>query len=238
MEYIIIISILILSLIIIAIGLNIKIKDIKKIKELGFDTAMQDINNKIADNKQVCEEILNILGNKDVAIEESNDEKSQTCLYLVMQNKILLGNIKNTFVRIQTIAHECVHSVQNKKLLKFNFILSNFNILYFIIICFLTIFKISNKEVSNILLIGLIIIQFMFYIVRSFLETDAMIRAEYLSKEYLDKSCNLEETEADIIIEKYKQMNKIGIKLYNFTLACKSIVKPIVYCILVFYASN
>ncbi len=229
MEYIII---FITSLIIISIGLNIRIKDIKKIKELSYDKNMQDINNKIAGNKQVCKQILNILENKDVTIEEGKDEKSQTCLYLVMQNKILLGNIKDTFVRVQTIAHECIHSVQNKKILKFNFIFSNINILYFIIISLLAIFNVTNKETENILLVGLIIMQFIFYIVRSFLETDAMTRAEYLSKEYLNKSCDLTKDEQNMVIDKYKQLNKIGIKLYNFMLACKSIIKPIMYYIL------
>lgn len=233
MEYLIIIIILFVSLSILAIGLNIKIKDIKKIKEVGYDKSMQDINSKIKDNKQICAEILKMLDNKDVIIEESKDEKSQTCLYMVMQDKILLGNINDTFVRVQTIAHECIHSIQNKKLLKFNFILSNFNIIYFIMICLLIIFKVLNKETANILLFGLIIIQFAFYIVRSFLETDAMIRAEYLSREYFDRTCILTENEENMVIDKYNQINKVGIKLYNFMLACKSILKPIVYCGLV-----
>lgn len=233
MEYVIIIIILLAALIIIAIGLNIKIKDIKRTKELGYDTTMQNINSKISDNKQVCEKILNMIDNKDVIIEESQDENSQTCLYLVMQNKILLGNIKNTFVRVQTIAHECIHSIQNKKILKFNFLFSNLNILYFIICCLLVIFKAINRETANILLIGLVIMQFVFYIVRSFLETDAMTRAEYLAKEYLDKSCSLTESEENTVLDRYKQINKIGVKLYNFMLACKAIVKPIIYCLLV-----
>ena len=35
-----------------------------------------------------------------------------------------IANINKTCTRIQTIAHECVHSIQNRKLLMFNFIFS------------------------------------------------------------------------------------------------------------------
>lgn len=231
MEYIIIMIIVLVSLIIIKIGLDIKIKDIQEMKENSKDKSLSKITNKMPENKQICLEILNILDNQNVTIEECKE--SQTCLYMVMQNKILIGNIKDNFARIQTIAHECIHSVQNKKILKFNFILSHFNILYFIISCLLIAFKIVNKEITNILLIGLIISQFIFYIVRSFLETDAMIRAEYVSKEYIDKNIELLQEEKQLINNKYKQINRKGIKLYNFIIAFKVIIKVLILCLII-----
>lgn len=233
MEYLIIIILLILTIFILKIGLNIKIKDIKKIKELGLDRQNNGLTKDFPKNKEICENILEILNNKNVEIEELADKKSSTSLYLVMQNKILIANINNVFTRIQTIAHECIHSVQNKALLKFNFIFSNFNILYFIVILILAILKVTDKEVENILLIGLILMQFIFFAVRSFLETDAMTRAEYLAKEYVNKTKILTKENEEQLINKYKELNKIGIKLYNFTLACKFILKPIIYSIVV-----
>lgn len=232
MGYVIIIILMIFSTLILKIGLDIKIKDIKKIKEFRFDEESNQITKKLPENIEICKEILKILDNKDVNIEE---EKSTTSLYMVMQNKILIGNVKGISTRIQTIAHECVHSIQNKRILKFNFIFSNINILYFIIICILSIFNLTNKETNNILLIGLILMQSIFFIVRSFLEIDAMTKAEFLAKEYINKTKLLNDKEREKITNKYKEINKIGIKLYVFTLALQAIIKIIIYCLLLLF---
>lgn len=232
MEYIIIIVLMLFAILILKIGLNIKIKDIKRVKELGYNENTNKILKKFPDNSAICRDILEMLDNKDVKIEEAQDEKSTTSLYMVMQNKILIGNVNDSFIRIQTIAHECIHSIQNKTLLKFNFIISNINIIYFAIVCILTLFNVVNKEVSNVLLITLLLMQFIFFTVRIFLEIDAMTRAEFLAREYIDKTKLLSEKDAKTIADKYKEINKIGIKLYAFTLACQAIIKPIIYCIL------
>ena len=235
MEYVIIIVLMLFTILILKIGLDIKIKNIKKVKELGYDEKTNKILKHFPDNSIICKNILEMLDNKDVKIEEVQDEKSTTSLYMVMQNKILIGNVKDSFARIQTIAHECIHSIQNKTLLKFNFIISNVNIIYFVIVCILALFNVVNKEVGNILLIGLILMQFIFFVVRNFLEIDAMTRAEFLSKEYIDKTKLLSKKNAETIENKYKEINKIGIKLYTFTLACQAMVKPIIYCILLIF---
>lgn len=231
MEYVIIIVLMLFTILILKIGLDIKIKNIKKVKELGYDEKTNKILKHFPDNSIICKNILEMLDNKDVKIEEVQDEKSTTSLYMVMQNKILIGNVKDSFARIQTIAHECIHSIQNKTLLKFNFIISNVNIIYFVIVCILALFNVVNKEVGNILLIGLILMQFIFFTVRSFLEIDAMTRAEFLAKDYIDKTKLLSKTDAKTIENKYKEINKVGIKLYTFTLACQAMIKPIIYCI-------
>ena len=235
MEYVIIIVLMLFTILILKIGLDIKIKNIKKVKELGYDEKTNKILKHFPDNSIICKNILEMLDNKDVKIEEVQDEKSTTSLYMVMQNKILIGNVKDSFARIQTIAHECIHSIQNKTLLKFNFIISNVNIIYFVIVCILALFNVVNKEVGNILLIGLILMQFIFFTVRSFLEIDAMTRAEFLAKEYIDKTKLLSKKDAETIENKYKEINKIGIKIYTFTLACQTMIKPILYCIMLIF---
>lgn len=235
MEYIIIIVLMLFTILILKMGLNIKIKDIKEVKELGYDEKTNKILKHFPDNSIICKNILEMLDNKEVKIEEVQEEKSTTSLYMVMQNKILIGNVNDSFTRIQTIAHECIHSVQNKTLLKFNFIISNINMIYFAIVCTLALFNVVNKEVGNILLIGLILMQFIFFTVRSFLEIDAMTRAEFLAKEYIDKTKLLSEEDAETIENKYKEINKVGIKLYTFTLACQAMIKPIIYCVLLIF---
>lgn len=187
MEYLVIIILCVATILILKVGMNIKIEDIKKIKNMACNPKLTKISKKYPENKQICVEILQILKNGNVKIEETQNKKSQTSLYLVMQNKILIANIKDNFTRIQTIAHECIHSIQNKTLLKFNFIFSNFSNIYFLVICILAIFNITTIKILNILLVGLLLVQFIWLIVRSFLETDAMIRAEYLSNEYIKK---------------------------------------------------
>ena len=129
--YSVIIIILLVFLLVLKIGLNIKIKDVKRLKQLSQDKDLNKITNVFPKNKEICEEILEKLNNKNVEIEElGENSKSQTSLYLVIQNKIIIANIKDNFARIQTIIHECIHSIQNKKILKFNFIFSNISNLY------------------------------------------------------------------------------------------------------------
>ena len=231
MEYIVIIGLCIISIVILKIGMNIKVRDIKEIKNLRDETELINLTNKFPENKKICTDILEVLDNKNVKIEETKDEKSQTSLYLVMSNKILIANIKDNCTRIQTIVHECVHSIQNKTLLKFNFIFSNFSILYFVTICFIAIFKKQSKEVISILFTALFLIQFIWFVIRSLLEIDAMTRAEFITKEYIQKTKLLSKKEEKLIENKYKELNKIGIKLYTFTLACKAIIKVVIYCV-------
>lgn len=227
MEYAILIFILISTLIIIKIGLNIKIKDLQKIKQIAYSDENNNLIKDFPDNKQICKEMLKMLNNSTVTVEDAKDEKSKTSVYIVMQNKIIIANIDKTFTRIQTIAHECVHSVQNKVMLKFNFIISNINTIYFLAISILTISGKINNLAQNILLAILIALQFAFFTVRNLLETDAMIRAEALSKEYIEKTVSKEKTNK--IISKYKELNKVGIKAYTFMLIIKMIIKPVLY---------
>ncbi len=97
-------------------------------------------------------------------------------LYIVATNTILISNIKDTFTRVQTIAHECLHSIQNiKRMVMFNYIYSNIYIIYFIVLLVLALFgKIKNMllHVSILTILG-----FIYYIIRSYLETDAMIKS-------------------------------------------------------------
>ena len=231
--YFVIIIIFLVFLLVLKIGLNIKIKDVKRLKQLSQDNALNKITNVFPKNKEICEEILEKLNNKDVEIEElGEDSKSQTSLYLVMKNKIIIANIKDNFARIQTIAHECIHSIQNKKILKFNFIFSNISNLYFLIICILALLNLFSEQVLYCLLISLILIQSISFMVRSHLETDAMTRAEYVAGDYINEKNLLNKDDEEKIINTYKEINNIGIKLYNYILISKKVLGVIVLCIL------
>ncbi|MCI8486596.1 MAG: hypothetical protein HFJ20_05930 [Clostridia bacterium] len=229
MEYIFIIIISLISLIAIAFVYQIKIKDIKKIKEIGFSKELNNITDKLPENKEICEEILKqINNNSDVKIVE--DKNSKTSLYIAITNTISIANIKESFTRVQTIAHECIHSTQNRRILMFNFIYSNFYLLYFVSICLLTLFnKISNPMLQVFILT---LFSFIYYKVRSYLETDAMTRAPYVAKEYIEKSDVIKKEELDIVMKGYYTINKIGIKLVNFQVFTSCILKVVIYCAL------
>lgn len=225
MEYIIIIGILIITTLILFFIMQI---DFKKVKQISENKELIEITNKYPENIEICKIILNKLKNEKVIVEENND--STTSLYLVTSNKIIIANGKNLFTRIQTIAHECIHSVQNKKMLLFNYIYSNIYILYFILISILTIFKIINNgmlQVSILIILGTI-----YYFIRSMLETDAMIRARYLAKEYMEEYPKSTKEEIEKIIENYDEINEIGIKGSNLNLLVSTFIKIIIYCVI------
>ena len=94
--------------------------------------------------------------NKNVKIEEAKD--TGTSLYIAVTNKISIADMKNNYARIQTIAHECIHSCQDRRLLLFNFIFSNINIIYFIIISVLTILKVITNQSLQIAILMLLTI--------------------------------------------------------------------------------
>ena len=232
MEYI---AILIVLLVAIATILCILGFNIKRIKEISKNDEMLEIANKFPNNKDICKDILKMLKNEKVKIKENTDSKDKTSLYIAITDTIFIANIKDIFTRIQTIAHECIHSIQNRKMLLFNFIFTNIYALYFYIVLLFTIFRKVNYY--NIHIVSLIVMAFIQYVVRSYLETDAMTRAEYLSKEYMkeynkeNKVCKDEEIE--LLCNEQAKVNKIGIPAYNSILFIKAISKVIIYIIVV-----
>lgn len=231
MEYIITIAIIIISIILLKIGLNIHIKDIKKIKEIGYSKELNKIASKFPANKEICTKILEKLDNKKVKIEEEKDSK--TSLYIAISNKIIIADIKDTFTRIQTIAHECLHSVQNRTMLLFNFIFSNISLIYYLVAIFLVLFNVLDGFVFVQIYIGIGIIS---YVIKSYLETDAMTKAFYIAKEYMEEtakaSANITKEEVDILLDNIAKLNKIGIPLTNFYLIVGIMLKIIFLCIM------
>lgn len=228
MELIVVLIILIVVLIIGAIIFEL---NFKKLKEAGNNPKCDEIISKFPNNKKVCESILEKLDNNSVKIVENNDKTSS--LYIAISNTIFIANITKTYTRIQTIAHECLHSVQNRKLLIFNFIYSNVYILYFAISLILTIFNVFKNYELNIIILS--VLSFLYYLVRAYLETDAMTRAEFLAKEYLyeynEKNMVCTNEEVEELVNEYKRINRIGIPATNFILFANCSLKIIIYTI-------
>ena len=148
MELVIVLIVLVIILI---IGAFIFEVNLKKLKEAGNNKKCDDIVSKFPNNKEICEDILEKLNNKKVKITENNDKTAS--LYIAISDTIFIANISKTYTRIQTIAHECLHSVQNQKLLLFNYIYSNFYILYFILSVILTILGVFKDTKLQVIIL-------------------------------------------------------------------------------------
>ena len=224
MELIIII-VAIIAIIVVAIMMNI---NVKKLEKIALNPELNEIAKKYPNNKEICKSILEKLGNKTTKIEE--DEKSESTLYIAMQNKISIGNTHESFTRIQTMAHECLHSVQDRKMLIFNFVYSNIYLVYIFVICILVIIgKLPNEMMfSNILLI----ISFVYYVVRTFLENDAMIKAEYVAKEYMEEQGISSKEEIEKVVQGFKELNAGCIKGTDCSLFIKIMIKVVIFGVL------
>lgn len=228
MEYLIVIIVCIIFLIVLKFAWDIKIKDIKKLKEIGYSKELNEITNKLPANKEICQTILKKLNNETVIIKENED--NQTSLYLVLNNSILIANIKDTFTRVQTIAHECLHSIQNKRTLLFNFIYSNIYFIYFLCICILSVLKLNQHGMLHLFI--LTILGFIYYAIRSYLEMDAMTKAKYLAKEYMEEEGSLTQEEQKKILDNYEVINDIGIKMTIYKLIVNCTIKIIIYAVI------
>ena len=222
MEFIIIgiISLILLLVLKIIFGYNQK-----ELEKIAKNDELDDISKKYPENVEICKSYLKKLNNEKVEIEEN--EGAENSLYIVATNKIMIANIKKSYTRIQTIAHECLHSIQDKKLLWFNFIFSNIYILYFLIICILAIFRLLPYEMM--FLIGYLILSSVFLVVRGYLENDAMIKARHLAKEYMEEQKISSKQEIQKMVDEFDKINNIGIKSVNYYFFMEVMTKLFVF---------
>ena len=170
----------------------------KQIEEIAKNEELDGIAKKYPDNIDMCKEYLHML------------------------------NVKDSFTRIQTIAHECLHSIQDRKILLFNFIYSNIYMLYFITISILKLLNILPHEM--VFLVILITGGFVYYFVRSYLEDDAMIKARFLAKEYMENKKISSQEEINKMVQRFDKLNDMGIKSVNYTLWMTVIIEIIIFC--------
>lgn len=224
MENIVIISLSIISIIIMRKIFDI---NIKKIKNIGMNEQLNQIAEKYPKNKEICQKILRKLKNEKVKIEEK--EEAETTMYIAITDKILIANTKGSFSRIQTMAHECIHSIQPRRLLIFNFIYSNIYMIYYFIIILLIILKVLPNELLflNIYLIMSLI----YYMIRMYLENEAMFKAKHLAKEYMEEEKISSKEEREKVVEGFEELNKIGIKSVNYSTLTGILTKVVFFSI-------
>jgi len=225
MENLCVIVIIISTIILLKFVLKISLK---KAKELNENKKLEKLTDRFPENIEIAKEMLEMLNNKDVTIEQAKD--TNTSLYIVATNKILIADLKNNYARIQTIAHECLHSIQDKTLLLFNFIFSNISILYFIIISILTGCGIIKSTMLQIFI--LTIFALIKLLVRGYLEIDAMTKSRYLAEKYIDTKELLLENEKIELLNQYEEINKQGIPFTLFYIILNSLLAIIIYGII------
>ena len=83
-------------------------------------------------------------------------------------------------------------------------------------------------------LVSFVLIGMLFYAVRIYLENDAMIKAPFLAKEYMQGKgiSSLEEIEK--VMEGYDELNQIGIKAVNYKLFMGIMIKVFLLSIIFF----
>lgn len=228
MEFIVLLIIMILIYIVLRFMFDVNIKELKRI---GEDRELDELTQKYPENIEMCKWYLKKLNNENVKIEE--DKNSNATLYLVTSNKIFIANLKNSYTRIQTIAHECLHSIQSKKLLWFNFIFSNIYLVYFIAICILGVLNLLPIKMTFMAIF--VLFSLVYYAVRTYLENDAMIKARFLAKEYMQEKAISTQEEIDKIIAQYDCLNDIGIKCTNFKFLSNILLKVIILIVIFGY---
>ena len=228
MEFIILLIIVIVMYLILRFIFDF---NMKKIKELGEDKELDELTQRYPENMEICKWYLKKLRNENVKIEE--DKNSNSTLYLVMSNKIFIANLKESYTRIQTIAHECLHSIQSQKLLWFNFIFSNIYLVYFGVICILALLKVLPMKMTFLSIF--IVFSLVYYAVRTYLENDAMIKARFLAKEYMQEEAISTQEEIDRIVNKYDELNDIGIRCTNFKFLSSILIKVIILIVIFGY---
>ena len=228
MEVLIILLICILSLLMLGIIFKINIKNVKQI---GENKELDELTEKYPSNIDICKSILEMLNNKTVKIEENKD--SNTSLYIAISNKISIANVRGSFTRIQTIAHECLHSIQDRRILLFNFYFSNIYIIYFVIISLLAL--LGKLPYKMMFLSILIILGFIYYFTRSYLENDAMIKARFLAKDYMEKQNISSKEEIEKIVNEFDKLNIIGIRCINYNLFFNTIIKTMIFLVIILF---
>ena len=91
MEYLIVIGICIIFLVILKFAWSIKISDIKKVKKIGYDKELNEITNKLPENKEICKYLLKKLNNEKVQLKESQDK--QISMILLQEYKQWLMSV-------------------------------------------------------------------------------------------------------------------------------------------------
>ena len=78
----------------------------------------------------------------------------------------------------------------------------------------------------------LFLFSLVYYMVRMYLENDAMIKARYLAKEYMEEKQISTKEEIKKIVDGFDKINKIGIKSINYNMYLSVITRILIFSLI------
>jgi len=174
---------------------------------------LSNISDKFSSNDLVAKQMLELLNNKTTKIKVDNDIKNN--YYVFLTDTIYLSNKevnKNGYQRICVMAHECIHSIQSKTIQTINFILSNIELIAFVItfICMVIKFNV------NIVFYSYMILNIISVIPRIILELNATLKSINLTKKYIEDK--VEDNETNTLLNSYKKQIILFLPLFIVSL--------------------
>ena len=157
----------------------------------------------------IAKELLEELGNKKTQIVFDKDIKGNYYVYL--NDTIYLcdkQSKKNNYERLCVIAHESIHSVQPKFLQNLNFIISNMELVSFIVFLILYFLKLNRLYIY----LGYMVVALLSIIPRLILELWAINKAPKLSRKYLE-SKNIDTKDVKKVYNLYTFSSKLLIPI-------------------------
>jgi len=157
--------------------------EIKEIYEPEISSAVSNLGN----NESLARSMLKYLRNTHTKVQKNKDDDTTVSFYTCTTDTITISNNKDSkeLARFVHVAHECVHSIQDRTLLFFHFFISNVQILYFLGIFIYFFYAIESELKFSLLLIQLFIFLLIFFI-KVILESEASYRSISVATEYIE----------------------------------------------------
>ena len=191
---------------------------------------IQDIIDKLPDNEIIAKEILAENNNTKTKIVLDGDIKNS--YYIFLNDTIYLSNknkASTRYSRLCLIAHECKHSLQSKILQVINFLISNIELIFFVLFAILGLLNFKNSFIPNIYYITVILS----IIPRLILEFDAVYSSVRISEKYVEQK--LSKNEADIVHLVYSFQVKVLVPMLIFSLVIWKVIRSIIIFVIYKY---
>lgn len=191
---------------------------------------IQDIIDKLPDNEIIAKEILAENNNTKTKIVLDVDIKNS--YYIFLNDTIYLSNknkASTRYSRLCLIAHECKHSLQSKVLQVINFLISNIELIFFVLFAILGLLNFKNSFIPNIYYITVILS----IIPRLILEFDAVYSSVKISEKYVEQK--LSKNEADMVHLVYSFQVKVLVPMLVFSLVIWKVIRSIIIFVIYKY---
>ena len=186
------------------------------IKGKNSEHDFNEINTRLPSNEVIASQVLKKLDNDKTKLKTDNDIKGN--YYVFLNDTIYLSNKNKSgkeYSRITVICHECIHSIQSKKLQMLNFVLSNLEIVVFVI-CLILNLILKNQNYTQIIYTVIVVLSI---IPRFILEIHASLGSISLTKKYIEEeNRNKDEAEFAYNVVKFQVIALLPFMLLNLCL--------------------